>query len=277
MLPKNTYDRFLALLGVARREPSLAALTEIIRAFQFTVPFENVSKLLSLELPLKKRIPSLDAYLDNIELRQLGGTCLTNNPHLLTLLQNMGYDANLKGADMGENRCVHTVIIVAIDTFRYLVDVGYGAPFLFPIPLKNLPVEIKQGPRLYRLSGPNIGERLHMAVIEDNQEIHSYDVNPGEFSANDLGPGIDHSFKAGATFMSCLVITKHFSPNRTMTLRNLHLTERSESGITATRFESSDAAATCVRERFLMPKAPYLSAAQKLIEKCGVDPFSNSD
>ena len=39
------FSRYLALLGVPRREPGLDALREIVRVHLTRIPFENVSKL----------------------------------------------------------------------------------------------------------------------------------------------------------------------------------------------------------------------------------------
>jgi arylamine N-acetyltransferase len=44
-LPRAAVERYLAALGVPRREPSPPALAELVFAHVTRVPFENVSKL----------------------------------------------------------------------------------------------------------------------------------------------------------------------------------------------------------------------------------------
>ncbi len=269
-------DRLLELIGETRKPPSLHALTDLVRSFQHAVPFENISKLLRLEKPIDQRIPSLDEFLDNIERFQLGGTCLTNNPYFLDLLRHLGYDAALRSADMGEQMGVHTCIEVRLDPASFLVDVGFGAPFFEPIALHRLPVEIHQGPRKYRIAEEGDYPRIHVATIEGEEEILSYDVVPGTIEASGLGHAIDFSFRQGATFMSCLAITKHFPPDRTLTLRDLRLTERNSTGSSVTHFQDLSAAEKCVREQFKMPQAPLRMAARILSENCGVHPFGDA-
>ncbi len=257
-------DRFLSLLGVARRPPSLEALTEIYRAFQFTVPFENISKLLSLDQPMDKRMPDLAGYLQQIEQFRLGGTCLTNNPYLHRLLEDLGYDAELRSADMEKNRQVHTCLFVRLEERSYHLDVGFSAPFLTPLPLDSLPAEVSQGPRSYRFRGPDERGGFAMSTCEDGKEIHSYDVNPEPFTAEELGPGIDFSFRDGATFMKCLAITKHFPPDQTKTFRDLQFTERDSQGVRVTKFETLEQAESLVRDVYGVPNEIYRRAVTHL-------------
>jgi arylamine N-acetyltransferase len=102
------------VLDVPRRAPSLAALTELTAAHLTRVPFENVSKLLRFRQSGFCGIPTLAEFLDRIERHRLGGTCYSNNSHLNRLLEALGYQAFLCGADMKRPN-VHVVNRVRLE------------------------------------------------------------------------------------------------------------------------------------------------------------------
>jgi arylamine N-acetyltransferase len=120
-------------LGVAKREPCVPALAELVSAHVMRVPFENVSKLYRRKHLGLAGLPGIELFLEGIERYHFGGTCYSNNFHLYTLLASLGYRARLCGADMS-NPDVHMVIMVNVDGREYLVDGGYAAPFLSPLP-----------------------------------------------------------------------------------------------------------------------------------------------
>ena len=78
-------------------------------------------------------MPILGLFLDGIERFNFGGTCYPNNYYFYQLLANLGYQTKLCGADMS-NPDVHLVSMVTLEKREYLVDVGYAAPFIAPMP-----------------------------------------------------------------------------------------------------------------------------------------------
>jgi len=56
-ISKDYFIRYLRLLNIPQREPSLDYLDEIIKAQMLKVPFENVSKLYHLKTSGLKSIP----------------------------------------------------------------------------------------------------------------------------------------------------------------------------------------------------------------------------
>ena len=56
---ESYYLRYLGLLGVRREEPSIAALTQLVKAHMVKVPFENISKLYRLKTEDLRGIPPL--------------------------------------------------------------------------------------------------------------------------------------------------------------------------------------------------------------------------
>src|ERR1039458_5996611 len=109
------FQRYLRLLGIVGRPSGLDGLRTLVRRHLSAVPFENISKLLLVDRERTGRVTTLTEFLDGIEQSDLGGTCYTNNPFLTELLRELGYDADLLGADMSRLN-VHTCIRVRIDS-----------------------------------------------------------------------------------------------------------------------------------------------------------------
>jgi arylamine N-acetyltransferase len=198
--------RYLRLLGFQRRPSGLRGLREIVRRHLMRVPFENVSKLLLFGREGAGRPLELDEFLDGIGRYDLGGTCYSNNPFLAELLRSIGYDVDLLGADMTTPN-VHTVIRVRLDGAEYHVDTGYGAPFYEPVPLANLPWEIRRGGLRYLLDD-NGG--LQMSVLSGSERVHVYRVHGPRRDRDFFTPVVLDSFQPGRTFMNTLRIVRFF-------------------------------------------------------------------
>src|SRR3972149_2878377 len=128
---KTLFNKYLALLEIDASSLSLELLRKIVKAHLIKVPFENISKLYYKQQGMNY-IPNFLQYLDGIEKYNFGGTCYANNYYLYLLLEHLGFDIKLCGADM-KNPDVHLISIVKIDEHEYIVDGGYAAPFLKPL------------------------------------------------------------------------------------------------------------------------------------------------
>jgi arylamine N-acetyltransferase len=224
MRAMSAFDRYLRLLGITRRRPSLEALRELTRAHLTRVPFENVSKLYVRRQPELQGLPSLERFLDGIERHRLGGTCYANNFHLNRLLEHLDYRVSLCGADMSAPD-VHMVNLVSLDGTQYLVDGGYAAPFLEPMRLDlTRDHEIPWGRDRYVLKPRDSNGRSRVEHHRDGHLRHSYLVNPLPRRIGEFAGVIADSFRADATFMNALLVVR-FSGVRSLTLRNLTLTE----------------------------------------------------
>lgn len=222
----DLFDRYLRLLGITRRRPSLEALRELTLAHLTRVPFENISKLYLRNQPERHGLPALERFLDGIERHRLGGTCYANNFHLNQLLEHMGYRVSLCGADMSAPD-VHMVNVVSVDGSPYLVDGGYAAPFLEPMPLDLAQdQEVPWGRDRYVLKPRDSDGRSRMEHHRDGRLRHGYLVNPAPRRIGEFAGVIADSFRAEATFMNALLVVR-FSGTRSLTLRNLTLTEAS--------------------------------------------------
>jgi arylamine N-acetyltransferase len=221
--PEEPYDRYLALLGVARRPPGVDALRELVAAQVARVPFENVSKLFFRHDPVM-RLPPLSRHLDGIARLRCGGTCYANNIHFVGLLGQLGYDVRLCGADMAEPD-VHVVGIVRLAGREYLVDGGYAAPFLEPLPLDSAhDVEVELGDDRWVLKPRDDRGRPRIVLIRRGREKHGYVVNPAARQPGEFASVIEASFRADATFMNALLVAQ-FAAGRSRVLHNVELLE----------------------------------------------------
>lgn len=217
-------ERYLGILGVARREPGPDALAEIVRAHVERIPFENVSKLFRLRSSGLVDVPDLEEYLDGVTRLRLGGTCYANNGHLHDLLLALGYRVKLCGADMSRPD-VHVVNVVELDGRELLVDAGYGGPFLAPLPLDlDRDHAIALGRDRWVLHPRDEGGGSRLDLLREGRPRHGYRIRPAPRDLAHFRPAIADSFRPGATFMNAIVLAR-FAPGRSLVLRNLALVE----------------------------------------------------
>jgi arylamine N-acetyltransferase len=218
----DLFARYLKALGVRARRPGLPALSELTAAHLARIPFENLSKLYYRHDAAMRGLPDLARFLDGIERWHLGGTCYSSNFHFHQLLTHLGYQVALCGADMSAPD-VHLVNVVTIEGRRYLVDVGYAAPLLQPLPLDLAgDREIAWGPCRYVLRPRDADGRSRLDLYRDGVLAHGYVVNPAARRIGEFANIIAESFTERATFMHALLIAR-FEDGRAATLRNLTL------------------------------------------------------
>jgi N-hydroxyarylamine O-acetyltransferase len=128
-------DRYLAMLGLEREQPSLEALGHITSRHR-RIPFENVSSLLRARRHLRQEVPPIDPeeQLSAWQSRRSGGICFEVADTLARLLAGLGYDAKAILCQISFPGS-HQAILVQLAGRRFLVDAGNGAPFFEPIPL----------------------------------------------------------------------------------------------------------------------------------------------
>lgn len=127
---------------------------ERLRQLQFahlcTVPFENLS--IHAGEPI---LVEPDALFDKIVRRRRGGFCYEANGLFAALLRTLGFRVTLLSAQVANGEGVfgppfdHMALLVELEG-RWLVDVGFGDAFLWPLRLNERGAQI-QGWRAYRL------------------------------------------------------------------------------------------------------------------------------
>jgi len=249
----ETLDRYLGLLGLPARRPSLDALAELTATHLMRIPFENVSKLFYRHDALRRGLPDLSRFLDGIEGYHFGGTCYANNFHFCQLLAHLGYRVTLCGADMNAPD-VHIVSVVTLDGRRYLVDVGYGAPFLEPLPLDGTEDrEIVWGAYRYVLRPADAGQRPRLDLYRDGVLKHGYVLNPAARRIEEFADIIAESFAERATFMNALLISR-FGKDRSTMLRNLTLISSEGSAWYLREITEADQLPGIIEREFGMPR-----------------------
>jgi arylamine N-acetyltransferase len=223
MRKEELFEKYLDLLGVRKTKPDFNLLTKIVRAHLIKVPFENISKLIYKKQGMNY-IPGLSTYLEGIEKYNFGGTCYANNYYLYSLLKHLGYDVKLCGADM-KNPDVHLISVVKIENKEYIVDGGYAAPFLNPVPL-DLKEDyiINLGLEKYAVKPKNETGRTKVEQYYDGKLQHWYTAKPRERLIEEFEKVIKDSYSDDAVFMNAVRITK-FSEKGSFVLKNLYLTE----------------------------------------------------
>jgi arylamine N-acetyltransferase len=255
--------RYLKILGVRSREPSLEALSEVIQAHLYRIPFENISKLYYKKHRGLRGIPDLDTYLEGIEYFHFGGTCYSNNFYLYRLLSTLGYEVKLCGADMSSSD-VHLLGIVTLGGREYLVDVGYAAPFWAPMP-RDLEKDysINLGSERYVLKPQDAEGRSRMELYRDGSLEHGYLAKPQSRQIREFEGPIDDSFRDDQTFMNALLVAR-FSPESSLVICNLTLTEYGANSVTSRELTSRDDAVKSISDRFMMPGTVVEDAVAEL-------------
>lgn len=220
---KQRFARYLRILRLEHREPSIDYLRELVAAQLRRVPFENISKLYYRKKNNLRGLIDFDLHLNGIDRHNFGGTCYTNNYYLNYLLNYLGFEADLCGAAMTEPD-VHVVNVVRLDSREYLIDVGYGAPFDFPMARDlDTDLEIKQGNERYVLKPPDAHGLSSMEHYRDGKLIHGYQVNLAPRGIEHFQKVIADSFDDESMFMTKLRAVRCYE-NRTISLKNLLLT-----------------------------------------------------
>ena len=232
------FDKYLELLAVKASRPSFDLLCEIVKAHLIKVPFENISKLLYKKQGMNN-IPDLSTFLNGIENYNFGGTCYSNNYYFYLLLKHIGFDVKLCGADM-RNPDVHIISMVNIDGKEYIVDGGYAAPFLKPLP-RNLKddYKISIGEESYVIKPKDSNGKTKVEQYYDGELQHWYTAKPQPRIIDDFRKVIEESYANDATFMNAIRITR-FSENGSTTLTNLQLTETANSKTSAKNYSAAE-------------------------------------
>jgi N-hydroxyarylamine O-acetyltransferase len=224
VMTSSLLERYINLLGVQKRKPGTDALDELVHAQLVKVPFENVSKLYYKKHLNHQGLPNLEFFLDGIERFHFGGTCYSNNYYFYQLLANLGYQIKLCGADM-MNPDVHLVSIVTIEHREYLVDVGYAAPFLTPLPCDlTKDYVIVLGRDKYVLKPQDAQGCSQMELYRNGSLKQSYLVNPEPRQIQEFDHVIVDSYREDSTFMNAILLARFF-PNRSIVLHNLTVIE----------------------------------------------------
>jgi len=262
-LPEEVVAHYLAILGVARREPSAEALRELLAAHLTRIPFENISKLYYRKRLGLVNLPDIRLYLDGAEKCHFGGTCYSNNYHFHLLLRSLGYQAKLCASDMKTPE-VHALNMIVVDGREYLADTGYAAPLLEPIP-RDLATdyEITLGRDRYVLKPQDANGCSRLELYRDGVLRHGYLAKPGPKKIEDFSKVIAGSFAADATFLNSVLLVR-FYPGRSVVIHNLTLIESEGDKSTVGALANRNELIATIEQRFGMPREIVSEAVGQL-------------
>jgi N-hydroxyarylamine O-acetyltransferase len=252
MLSENVVSRYLRILGVQAKNPSLDALAELTAAHLTGFPFENISKLFNRKRYRLENVPVIELFLDGAEHYRFGGTCYSNNFHFYSLLAILGYDVTLCSADMAKPD-VHMVITARLDGREYLIDVGYAAPFVSPLPRDlrtDYVLELGRDRYMLRPQDSELSSRLDM--YRDGVLKHGYRMKPAPRKLQDFQPAIADSFRPSATFLNSLLLAR-FYPRSSVVLHNLSLIESSGKECRVTSLSDEKSLPSVIERHFGIP------------------------
>ena len=263
-LPEDVVSRYLAILGVMRAKPSLAALRDLVAGHLTRIPFENISKVYYRKELGLVNLADIRLYLEGIEKYHFGGTCYSNNYHFYRLLRSLGYEAKLCAADM-KTPGVHAVNMITVEGREYLVDTGYAAPLLEPIP-RNMKTdyETQLGRDRYVVQPQDANRCSRLQLFRDGILRHGYLAKPAARNIEDFREVIAASFSANATFLNSLLLAR-FYPDRSLVIHNLSVIESHGAESRMYELEDRERLAEAVEEHFGMPRRIVREAVDQLI------------
>ena len=262
-LPQELIAQYLAVLGVARMDPSLGALRDLVAAHLTRIPFENISKLYYRKRLGLVDLPDIQLYLQGVEKHHFGGTCYSNNYHFHLLLRSLGYEARLCAADM-KAPAVHAVNMIRIDGREYLADTGYAAPLLDPIPRDlETDYEVRLGRDRYVLKPQDSNGCSRLELYRDGALCHGYLAKPAPRKIEDFSKVIAESFSANATFLNSILAAR-FYPGRSLVIHNLTLIESDKERSKVHALAGRDALIGAIEQHFDMPQGIVREAVSGL-------------
>ncbi|MFC2084284.1 arylamine N-acetyltransferase [Bacteroidota bacterium] len=261
---------YLKHLGFEKREPDYEFLTDLIRSQIVKFPFENISKLIQWHENGNTGIPDLKTYVFNSKKFGGGGTCYSSNYYFYRLLLFLGFNASLHGANMKVGVDVHLVSIVRFDNKKYLVDVGYGAPFYKPLPLStNQPTIINWGCLKYKLTEEHDGHPK-MNVSKGDVPVHDYIVNLETRQFDHFQFNVKNSYRDNAEFMRRLRVIKYFK-NYSIDLKNFVCSVNNAINQKSFVLKDIEEVEKIIKNEFMLPHLPIKKAYRILTEVRGLN------
>ncbi|MBT2689632.1 arylamine N-acetyltransferase [Bacillus sp. ISL-47] len=132
-------QEYLKRLSVPEEKKlDLRYLTKLQQSHMEKIPFENLDVTRNVPIKLDH-----NSFYEKILIRNRGGFCYELNGLFQLLLSELGFQAHLisctvKKPDGWVREDSHAAILVSVDHFPYLVDVGFGDSVRQPMPLTGI-------------------------------------------------------------------------------------------------------------------------------------------
>lgn len=160
-------DAYLDRVGLAGPRPGLRALHEAhVRA----IPFENIDPVLGRTPDL-----ALAAIADKLVTHRRGGYCYEHALLFAAVLQRLGYPVSRRMSRIAPwGPRTHMMLVAVADGIEHLVDVGFGAGMLAPMPLRD-GVVVSQAGWDHRLVQDGSRWTLEKADADRWEPLHFFD------------------------------------------------------------------------------------------------------
>lgn len=168
-------DAYLARIGQDRTEPSAAALHELAKAHVLAIPFENVDVVLGRHKGI-----ALEDVIGKLVGRRRGGYCYEHGSLFAAAAERLGYRVHRLVARVQPQKngpYTHMTLVVEADGVPHLVDVGFGAGMLVPMPLADGAV-VDQAGWPHRLVRDGDWWRLQKQEDGDWTDLHAFTLTP---------------------------------------------------------------------------------------------------
>ncbi|MCX6155343.1 MAG: arylamine N-acetyltransferase [Candidatus Kapabacteria bacterium] len=244
---------YLDILDVNVSKNNLSTLSELIKAHLSKIPFENISKLYLYKNNNLTNIPCFGLYLRNIDDYNFGGTCYSNNYYFYLLLFFLGYNVKFCSADMSKPN-VHCAITVDFSGTEYLIDVGYAAPFIEPIPLSLFQkYEITFGKFKYIINPKDSNNCTKVEMYWNDNLTHGYLLNSKSRNILDFNNVIKNSFNENSTFLNTILLTKYVS-GKYIRINGLEYSQSNFENTLTVTLTNAEELADVIEEYFRIPK-----------------------
>jgi len=214
-------DEYLHAVGLERRPPDLAFLSELTSRHLANFSFASVGPMLGDDLPL-----DVESLYRRIVVRRRGGYCFEQNGLMQAVLAELGFPTTLCLARVIHNQdthpgLTHRITLVEIAGKHYVADVGFGSTGpRFPVAMTG--EEVSENFRVFRISEGRTGE-YHMQILKDGAYFSLYRFELHHYGQSDCEVGHFYSHKhPAANFVNHLVVSRILA-DEIRSLRNREL------------------------------------------------------
>ncbi|WP_028925234.1 arylamine N-acetyltransferase family protein [Pseudonocardia acaciae] len=165
-------DAYLARIDHPRVAPTAESLRSLTRAHVRAIPFENVDVVLGTHRGI-----GLDAITDKLVHRPRGGYCYEHALLFAAVAQRLGFEVRRLIARVQPHRSgprTHMTLRVRADGVDHLVDVGFGAAMLVPMPLRD-GAQVDQAGWMHRLTRADGLWTLARRTADGWEPLHEFD------------------------------------------------------------------------------------------------------
>ena len=246
-------ERYLAHVGLAQApSPTAEALIEITAAQSVSVPFENLSPYLGVDVAV-----DIDGVAAKILERGRGGYCFEVNTLLRGALEAVGYEVMPRVGRVFQDRGppqgrTHYVLEVEADGRRWLADCGFGGSSLrYAMPLE-LDRQERQRDDCYRLRRDPFWGMVLQTLREDWQDLYAFD--DGAFHPADVEMGNFYTNCSPTSRFRQLLIAARVTPTGRVTLRDRTFRRRQDDQADVVELASLDQLRQVLVNDFLLPE-----------------------